>query len=131
MFLALASAEEGGARGILEDLTNTLTRLGGALKVVLGPNLLCHGHTLFGGDRSLARLSEFLDYTGITSEILLASNENNGKTSTEMHDLGNPLLLDVIKGIWGVESKADKDDVGVRVTKGSETVVVLLAGRIP
>ena len=46
MFLSLASAEEGGACGILEDLTDTLTRLGRTLKVVLGPNLLCYSHAL-------------------------------------------------------------------------------------
>jgi len=46
MFLAFASAEEGGACGVLKDFTDTFTRLGGALKVVLGPNLLCYGHAL-------------------------------------------------------------------------------------
>ena len=49
MFLSLASAEEGGACGILEDLTDTLTRLGRAFEVVLGPNLLRHGHALEEG----------------------------------------------------------------------------------
>jgi len=43
---------------------------------------------LFGGNWSLARLSEFLDHTGVTAEILLAPNENNRKARTEMHDLG-------------------------------------------
>jgi len=46
MFLALASAEEGGACGILEDLTDTFTGFGRTLKVVLGPNLLCYSHAL-------------------------------------------------------------------------------------
>jgi len=45
-FLALACAEEGGACGVLEDLTDTFARLGRALKVVLGPNLLRYGHAL-------------------------------------------------------------------------------------
>ena len=49
VFLSLASAEKGGACGVLEDLTDTLTRLGRAFEVVLGPNLLCHGHALEEG----------------------------------------------------------------------------------
>ena len=49
MFLSLTSAEKGGACGVLEDLTDTLTRLGRALEVMLGTNLLCHGHALEEG----------------------------------------------------------------------------------
>lgn len=41
------------------------------------------------------------------------------------------LLLDVIKGIWGVNSETDENDVRVGVAEGSETVIVLLASCIP
>jgi hypothetical protein len=41
------------------------------------------------------------------------------------------LLLDVVKGIWRVHGETDQDDVGVGVGKRTETVVVLLASRIP
>ena len=41
------------------------------------------------------------------------------------------LLLHVIKGIRRVDSEADKDDVGIRVGQGTETVVIFLTSRIP
>jgi hypothetical protein len=41
------------------------------------------------------------------------------------------LLLDVVKGIRGVDSEADQDDVGIGVGERSETVVIFLASRIP
>lgn len=41
------------------------------------------------------------------------------------------LLLNVVKGIWRVDSEADQDDVGVWVGQWTETIVILLAGGIP
>ena len=44
----------------------------------------------------------------------------------------NPyLLLNVIKRVWGVNGKADEDDVGVWVTQGPKTIVIFLSGSIP
>ena len=45
----MAYDAEGGACGIYEDLTDTFTKLGRALKVVSGLNLLCYGHALKEG----------------------------------------------------------------------------------
>ena len=41
------------------------------------------------------------------------------------------LLLHVIKGIGGVDGKADKDDVGIWVRERTETIVIFLTSRIP
>lgn len=41
------------------------------------------------------------------------------------------LLLNVIQGVGGVDREADKDHVRIGVRQGAETVVVLLASRIP
>jgi hypothetical protein len=41
------------------------------------------------------------------------------------------LLLNVIQGIRRVYGETNEDDMGIRVGEGSETVVVLLSGRIP
>jgi hypothetical protein len=41
------------------------------------------------------------------------------------------LLLNVVQGIRRVDSEADKNHVGVGVGQGTETIVVLLASRIP
>lgn len=41
------------------------------------------------------------------------------------------LLGDVVEGVGGVDGEADQDNVGIGVGKGTETIVVLLASRIP
>lgn len=41
------------------------------------------------------------------------------------------LLLHVVQRVRRVNSKADQNDVGVRVRERSETIVILLASRIP
>lgn len=51
------------------------------------------GTYLLGGDRSLTCLPKLLNDTRVTSEILLASNENDRQTSAEVHDFGNPLQV--------------------------------------
>lgn len=47
----LGAREQGGARSVLEHLADTLTRLRGTFEIVLGADLLGHGHTLDGGQR--------------------------------------------------------------------------------
>lgn len=117
VLLALtASAEEGSAGGILEHLAHTLASLGRTLQVVLCSNLLRDSHALatairipsrpelvrtthlFRRHRALAGLPKLLNHTGVTSEVLLASNENDGQASAEVHHLGDPLLPSQQKG---------------------------------
>jgi hypothetical protein len=49
---------------------------------------LCY---LLGGYGLLARLAELLDRLLVVSEILLATNKDNGETLAEVEDLGDPL----------------------------------------
>jgi len=65
------------------------------------------------------------------SQVLLASHQNDRKAVAEVEDLGNPLLLDVLKGIRGVDRETNKDDVGIRVRERAETIVVFLTSSIP
>ena len=46
---------------------------------------------LLGSDWPLVRLPELVNNTGVAPEILLAANENDGETSAEVHNLGDPL----------------------------------------
>ena len=46
---------------------------------------------LLRGDRPLVGLPELLNHSGVPPEILLASDEDDGKALAEVHDLGNPL----------------------------------------
>lgn len=51
---------------------------------------------------------------------------------TSIYDKGRTnLLADVVEGIRRVDGKANQDDVGVGVRKGTETIIVFLASRIP
>ena len=40
-------------------------------------------------------------------------------------------MLDVIEGVGGVDAEADEDDVRFGVGKGTEALIVFLAGGIP
>ena len=108
LLAALGPAQEGGTSGVLEHLAHTLTGLCGTLQIVPGTNLLLYRHALqslmrveslsnvrstylLGRHWTLVRLAKLLDNTGVPSQILLATNEDDGKACTKVHDLGNPL----------------------------------------
>jgi hypothetical protein len=160
-------SKESSTSCILEHLSDTLASPSRALEVLSGPNLLSHCHTLrmsqsglhsgssaaitylLRSHRPLVRLPQLLNHSGITSEILLAGNQNCRKTGAEMHHLRDPLhkdvsrgpssrkvrcthlLLNVVKRVRGVNGEADQDDMRVGVTERTETVIILLSGRIP
>jgi len=113
--LLLLVLEESRTSGILEYFTDTFARLGRTFEIVLCTNLLCDSHALLGSHGSLIRLSQLVDNTRVTSKILLASNENDGQTSTEMHDLRDPLLLNVVERVGRVDCKAYEDNMGIGV----------------
>ena len=46
---------------------------------------------LLWGNRPLIRLPQLLDDSRVTSQILLAANQNDWETGAEVHNLGNPL----------------------------------------
>jgi hypothetical protein len=41
------------------------------------------------------------------------------------------LLLDVVKGIRGVDGEADEDDVGIWIRQRTEAIVIFLTRGIP
>jgi hypothetical protein len=47
---------------------------------------------LLRGYRSLARPLELIKHSSVTSEIVLAANEDDRKTSAEVHHFRNPLI---------------------------------------
>jgi len=131
LLVALAPGKEGSTGRVLEHLPNTLASSGGALEILLSTNLLCDGHTLLRGHRPLVRLPQFIDHPRVASEILLAGDQDYRKAGAEVHNLRDPLLLNVVQRVRGVNGEADQDDMRVGVTERAETIVVLLSGRIP
>jgi hypothetical protein len=63
---------------LLEDLPDSLSGLGTTLDIALSTNLLCDSQTISPGNDSLVHPLEVLHRLGVFSEILLASNENDG-----------------------------------------------------
>lgn len=113
LLTTLRAGQKGGPSGILEYLTDTFTSLGRAFKVVLSTNLLGHCHTLqemrkdamsagdhrrrgathlLGRDWALVCLAQLLDNSRVPPEVLLATDKDDRKASTEVHHLGDPLL---------------------------------------
>jgi len=113
--LRLAWPEESSARGVLEYFTNAFTGFSGTFQVMLCSYLLGDCHALFRGDGPLTRFPQFVDGLWVASEIFLASYENDRKSLAEMHDFGNPFLLNVIERIRTIDCEADEDNVGVGV----------------
>jgi hypothetical protein len=128
---ATGARHESGACGMLENLTDTLVGLGGALKVLVGADLLANLLTLLGRNRLLASLPQLLNSLLVVTQILLASNEDDRQTLAEVQNLGDPLLLNVVKGVRRVNSEADQNDMRVGVRERAKTVVILLASSIP
>ena len=96
---------------MLKDLADSLVGLGRALDVLLGADLVldlsglcgcvlvcvkwfmsCHKTYLVLGDGGLRSLVELLNGLLVVSEILLATDEDDGKTLAEVQNLRDPLL---------------------------------------
>jgi hypothetical protein len=128
---ARLARQQSSAGGVLKHLTNTLVGLGGALQVLVGANLLANLLALFRRDGLLASLPELLDRLLVVSQILLATNKDDGETLAEVKHLRDPLLLDVVERVRRVDSKANQNDMRVRVGQRTEAVVIFLASSIP
>jgi len=131
LLLGFRPAQECSAGSILEDFSNTLTSTGGAFEVVAGADLLSDSHTLFRGHRALVSLPELVDSLGVASQVLLAANKDDGQSRAEMHDLGNPLLLNIIQAVRTVNCEADENDVRIGIAQWPQAIVVFLTSRIP
>jgi len=128
---ALVPGKESSTGRILEHLSNALAGSSRALEVLFSADLLCHGHTLLRGHWPLVRLPQLIDHPRIASEILFAGDQDYRKARAEVHNLRDPLLLNVVQRVRGVNGEADQDDMGVGITERTETVIVLLSSRIP
>ena len=117
--------------GRLEHLADALLRLGRTLEVAERVNLLRHGASLLVFHWLLLHLLQFLDRVGVVSQILLVSHQDDRHVGTEVTHLGGPLLGDVLETVGTVDGETHEDDVGVGVGERTQTVVVLLTGRVP
>lgn len=122
---------EGRTSSVLKDFPHTFAGLGTAFEVAHSTNLGSNSHTLLWSDRSLARLAQLVNDAGIVAQVLLATNENDRQVLAKVQHFRDPLLLYVVQTVRRVDSKANKDDVRVRVRQRAQPVVVLLTCGIP
>ena len=122
---------EDGTDSLVEDLYETLLSGSRALEVLDGADLVGLGLGLLLGDGSLVLLGELLNGLLVAAEIDLGADKDDGGGGAVVADLRDPLGAHVVKGRRAHNAEADEEDVGLRVRQGSQTVVVLLAGRIP
>lgn len=93
-------------------------------------------------------LPELLNQPWIASKILLAGNEDDGEATAEMSYFRDPLhiylddetrkevevtylLLYVVQRVGRVDSEANEDNMRVRVTQRTKSVIIFLTSRIP
>jgi len=67
----------------------------------------------------------------IGSQVRLVADHHDRDIGAEVTHLRPPFLRDVRQTVWIVDGEADEDNVGVRVGQRSQSVVVLLSGRVP
>jgi len=113
--LLLFPGEQGSSCGVLENLSDTLVRLCGALEVLLGSDLLADILGLFWGYWLLGSLVELLNGLLVEAQILLAANKDDGQALAEVKNLGDPLLLHVVERVGGINSEANQNNVRVGV----------------
>jgi len=96
-----------------------------------GTDLLSDCHTLFRGHWTLVGFPELIHGLGVTSQVLFAANKDDRQASAKVHDLGDPLLLNVIQTVRTVNCEANKDDMRVGIAKGPQSIIVFLTSCIP
>lgn len=131
LLLLLLAGEQRGARCVLEHFADAFVGLGRALEVLERADLLADVFGLLRSHGLLRSLVQLLDGLLVVAQVLLAADEDDGQALTEVQNLGNPLLLDVVERIGRVNGEADEDNMRVGVRKRAETVVILLTGGIP
>ena len=129
--LLLLLGLECGACGGLKHLADALLGLGGALEVGVRADLVGHGAPLLRTHRLLLHLHQLTLRVLVIAQILLVPHQDDGHVGAEVLHLGRPLLGDVLQTVGAVDGEAHEDDVGVWVGERPQSVVVLLAGRVP
>ena len=117
--------------GCFKHLSDAIFRLGRALKVCVGVDLVGHGAPLLWSNRLLLHLHQFAFCILVVAQILLVSDQNDGNVGAEVLHFWRPFLRDVLKTVRTVDGEAHEDDVCVRVGERPQSVVVLLSRRVP
>lgn len=113
----------------MEDFFETLAGLGGELHVIFGADFGGESFALFGAD-ILGGFGVGVLFVLIT-DIDLAADQNVGCAGEVVDDFGVPLLGDGVEGELAGSGKDQQHHIGTWITERSQTIIVLLTGRIP
>ena len=86
-----------GTDGFVKDVLEALLGEGRALDVLDGAELPGQPLALLAGDRPLLLPLELLEHLGVVPEIDLRADDEARDAGTVVVDLGEPLLLHVLK----------------------------------
>jgi hypothetical protein len=100
------------------------------LDVLDRTKLSCHSLTVLALYWRHPLLCQLVFYGGVLSQIHLGTYNQAWHTRTVVVYLGEPLFADVLEGCGRGYGEAYEEDIGLRVRKGSETVVIFLSGGI-
>lgn len=115
---------------LIKDILKLVLCQSGALDVFYSTQLLRHTVAIFFADGLHLLTGEFLTNGRVIPKIRLGTDDQTGHTRAVVVHLGEPLLADVFKRRRRGNREADKKDIGLRVGKGAETVIILLTSGI-
>jgi len=111
---------------LIEDVLQTPLSQGRALHKLDGSQLLSQSFTLLCCDGPLLLSGELLDDSLVIPQIDLRSYDETGDSGAMVVNFWEPFLLDVLKRGGRGDREADEKDIGLRVRKGSQSIVILL-----
>lgn len=111
---------------LIKHILQLKLRQSRALDVLDGAQVLGHALAVLFPHRLHLLLAKLLSHLRIVTQIRLGADDQTGHAGAVVVDLGEPLFSDVLKTGGRGDGKADEEDIGLRIRKRAETVVVFL-----
>jgi hypothetical protein len=120
----------GGTTDLVKYIFEALLGEGRALYVFDCAEFACKTLSGLKGDGTLLLAGELLDDGCIVSEIDLCADDETGDTGAVVVDLGEPLLLDVLKRCGRCNAETDQEHICLRIAQRAQAVIIFLSSRI-
>lgn len=104
---------------LIKHILELVLRQGTTLDVLHRAQLFSHPLTILLPHRLHLLLGQLVLDTRIVSQIDLCTNNKAGNTRAMVVNLWEPLLADVFERCWRGHTKADEEDIGLRIREGS------------
>lgn len=108
-----------GSTYLIKHILELVLRQGTTLDVFHRAQLFGHPLAILLPHWLHLLLGQLVLDTRIVSQINLCTNNQAGNTRAVMMNLWEPLLANVFKRSWRSDTKADKEDIGLRIREGS------------